>query len=458
MATAIVTALEVLDEAVALLAAADLDSLGTADRFEILEHLETSRRRQVAISYELTAGLEQSVGCPPVHVGLSDWLRITRSEARRRLRDAEQLKPRTTLTGLPLPPKLSATAAAWRDGVMDGEHLRVIQSFIRDLPLDADPRQVEKAEALLAEKAAEVRPDQLQKLADRLALIINPDGKFSDLDRAARRGFTWSGAQRPDGMSTGKLVANPELRSMLDAWFAKFAAPGMCNPEDKSPVTSGEPTQDVVDRDLRGHGQRQHDALIALLRGQLGDPKLGQHRGLPVTVIVSTTLEQLQRGAGHAVTGGGTLLPIPDLIRMASHAWHYLCVFDEHSERALYLGRTKRIASADQRIALHAKERGCTAPGCDVPGYRTEVHHIEEWNDGGSTDIDKLTFACRPDHLLIQPAGWQTRKRKDGRTEWLPPPHLPFPPRVNDFHHPERLLADDDDDDGDDAGDAEPGS
>ena len=86
---------------------------------------------------------------------------------------------------------------------------------------------------------------------------------------------------------------------------------------------------------------------------------------------------------------------------MASHAWHYLCVFEDHTERPLYLGRTKRIASADQRIVLHNKERGCTAPGCDVPGDRCEVHHIDEWENGGLTDIDKLTFGCGPDHRLV---------------------------------------------------------
>ena len=59
-------------------------------------------------------------------------------------------------------------------------------------------------------------------------MLINPDGKFSDIDRARQRGFTWS-PQRSDGMSIGKLVASPELRANLDAWLARFAAPGMCN-------------------------------------------------------------------------------------------------------------------------------------------------------------------------------------------------------------------------------------
>ena len=130
----------------------------------------------------------------------------------------------------------------------------------------------------------------------------------------------------------------------------------MGNPDDQTPCVDGEPTQECTSRDLRSHAQRQHDALNALVRGQLGDPKLGVHNGLPVTVIVSTTLQELTSGAGRAVTGGGTLLPMRDLIRMASHAYHYLAVFDDHSSRPLYLGRSRRVATPDQRIVLYARE------------------------------------------------------------------------------------------------------
>ncbi len=157
-------------------------------------------------------------------------------------------------------------------------------------------------------------------------------------------------------------------------------------------------------------------------------------------MIVSTTLQELTAGTGHAVTGGGTLLPMRDLIRMASHAYHYLAVFDEHQSRPLYLGRSRRIASADQRLVLYARDRGCTAPGCDVPGYWTEVHHTEEWARGGRTDVDKMALACIPEHKLLD-KGWRTIKLGNGDTEWIPPPHLDHgQARTNDYHHPERYL------------------
>src|SRR6202020_2339759 len=147
----------------------------------------------------------------------------------------------------------------------------VIQTFVRDLPADTPLDTVERAERFLAEQSAKLRPDQLEKVANRCAVLINPDGKFSDNDRARGRGFTWA-AQRSDGMSFGKLVASPELRANLDAWLARFAAPGMCNPDDESPCTAGDPDRDIAGKDIRSHAQRQHDALNALVRGRLGDP------------------------------------------------------------------------------------------------------------------------------------------------------------------------------------------
>ena len=437
----VTTKLDALNTAVAAIRGLNLDSLEPPVRLHVLEQMETSRRKQASFSHDVIGGLAKEDPADiggPVHQVVADWLRISYAEARRRVRDVAQLSPRLTPTGQEIPPELPATAQVWREGLLDAQHLRVIQTFVRDLPGTTPVATVEHVENFLAEQATVLRPDQLEKAAHRAAVLINPDGKFSDADRARQRGFTWC-SQRADGMSIGKLVASPELRANIDAWLARFAAPGMCNPDDETACVAGEPTDQAVSTDTRTPAQRQHDALKALVRGQLGDPKLGQHNGLPVTVIVSTTLQELTAGAGRAVTGSGTVLPMRELIRMARHSYHYLAVFDEHSNRPLYLGRTRRIASPDQRIVLYAKDRGCTHPGCDVPGYWCEVHHVDEWAAGGTTDADKLTFACAANHKLVE-KGWKTRKLRDGRTEWIPPPRLGLPPGTNDYHHPERFF------------------
>jgi hypothetical protein len=428
-------ALDALDAAVARIGELPFDCYDPRTRLSALERLETARRRLTVPSHDLIAGLTKEdpadVG-GPVHKVIADWLRVSCSEIRRRMRTVEQLMPHVTFTGQTLPPDLPATAQVWRDGVLDPQHLKVIQTFMRDLPADTPPDTAEAAERFLAEQSSKLRPDQLEKVANRCAVLINPDGKFSDIDRARQRGFTWS-PQRSDGMSVGKLVASPELRANLDAWLARFAAPGARIPDDEILCITDGP-------DSRSHAQRQHDALNALVRGQLGDPKLGLHNGLPVTVVVSTTLKELSSATGRAVTGGGTVLPMRDLIRMASRAYHYLAVFDDHQSRPLYLGRARRTASADQRLVLYAKDRGCTAPGCAVPGYWTEVHHNDDWARGGRTDIDRMTLACKPHHQMVD-KGWRTIKVGNGDTEWIPPRNLDNgQARVNDYHHPERFF------------------
>lgn len=436
-------ALAALGEAVDALAGLDSESLGVGERLEMMQTLETAMRRQTAVSHTVGAALQR---CDNAALGgichkvIADVLRISPRESARRLRDADRLAPRHNLTGQVLPAALPATAAAWHNGTLAGEHLRVITRFFTELPQDLPADKVAWAEAFLADKAADLRPDQLGILADRLAIRLNPDGHFSDEDRARKRGFTWSGRQRPDGMSTATLTASPELRATIDALLAKFAAPGMVNPADQTPLIEGEPTPDRAATDTRTTGQRQHDALLALLRDRLGDPRLGQHRGLPVTIIASATVQDISNQTGYAVTAGGTLLPMTDLIRIASPAWHYLSIFDGVTGRALWLGRTKRLATADQRAVLHSRDRGCTAPGCDKPGYLTEGHHITDWAAGGRTDIDALTLACKTHNLWVTEYGWTTRRNPDGTTEWIPPPHLPLSGGTNTYHHPERLL------------------
>jgi len=102
----------------------------------------------------------------------------------------------------------------------------------------------------------------------------------------------------------------------------------MRNPADEAPCISGTPSQAQLDADARTLGQRQHDALTAIGRSVLSSGELGQHNGLPATIIVSTTMQDLESAAGSAVTGGGTLLPMSEVIRLASHAHHYLVVYD----------------------------------------------------------------------------------------------------------------------------------
>jgi Domain of unknown function (DUF222) len=440
-----------IDAAVESLLGYDVETLTAGQQLALLRRLEHAARKLSATGVPALAALDQYATADEVAdtvpMAIATALRISPKEAHRRLHQARDLTPKFTLAGEPLTARLAHTAATHRQGRISTEHITVIGNFLTRLPRSVNPQQRADAERDLARYACGLRPDQLRILARHLELLLNPDGVLDDADRQRRRGLWWS-PQGPDGLSEGRIVATPELRAVIDALFAKLAAPGMGNPADQSPHVDGEPSQQRATSDDRSIPQRQHDALLAACRSTLASD-LGTHRGLPVTVIVTTTLQQLQRAAaqaaadhnitGWATTAGGTDVTMADLLRMATHAHHYLAIFTDDG-RPLDLYRSKRIASADQRIMLHALDRGCTFPGCDKPGYLAEVHHIQEWiADHGPTNIDLLTFACHPHHNLIN-NGWQVRKRADGITEWIPPPQLHLPTAINNYHHPERLL------------------
>ncbi|MGW0455367.1 DUF222 domain-containing protein [Gordonia sputi] len=206
----------------------------------------------------------------------------------------------------------------------------------------------------------------------------------------------------------------------------------------------------------RSPAQRNHDAFSALLGQVLESGMLGTtHRGLPIQVIVTTSLHELETQAGIAHTTSGTLLPIHDVIEMAatSGASHYLAVFGEHTSIPLYLGRSKRIASLGQRLASFASAGGkmCSAPGCHQPASRVQMHHAAtDWADGGLTDIDQLVPACDVHNRRVgsKPGQFTTRMITEGpdtgRVAWRlnATPGMPEnPERINrvadvkaDFH------------------------
>ena len=316
----------VLEAAVDAVCADTLDGLSNPELLAVLARVEVAQRRLTSASHVGVAQLVRQAS--PVELGgtsfpdvLSRRLHISKGAARRRIADAQQLGPRRAITGEVLEPQLPRTSEALGRGDIGEEHVRIVRQFFDRLPVMVDAPTREAAEQQLAVMASQFRPEQLRTGADRMMALLNPDGEFCDVDRARRRGVS-IGHQGFDGMSPISGLLDPETRAYLDAVFTKLAAPGMCNPADQSPLVDGEPSPESADHDTRSSAQRNHDALRACLRSTLASGELGSHHGLPVTVVVTTTLKELESAAGIATTGAGTRLPMPDLIRMAAHAHH----------------------------------------------------------------------------------------------------------------------------------------
>ena len=433
-------ALDAIDAAHAVLRDTDSDVVGNNFRVDVAERLETQDRANRGLMYrffgEIVDPPDGSEGTPAVREMLSARLRITRGEIVRRFKLAARIRPRRSLTGPPLQPELPELAAAVAAGAVGEDHIRAVCRAVDVLPACVAPADVAEAERTLVHHATKLDAGVVIKLGQRIADYLNPDGLFSDEDRARRRGLSL-GPQGADGMSRLSGLLDPEARAYFEAIEAAVR-PGRHQPDSAEPQ----------ERDQRSPAQRCHDALKLGLETAISSGKLGMHRGHPVTVIATTTLADLNQAA-HAVvdpsipmpapatTGGGSRLPMRDLICMASTAIHYLAVFDDHTERPLYLGRQKRLATADQRLICYARDRGCTRPNCLESGYRCEVHHSPDWAQGGRTDADKLFFACGCDHGGASRGEWHTVVTDNGRLGWT---DGNGPPEINHAHHPEELL------------------
>jgi Domain of unknown function (DUF222) len=431
-------ALDAIDAAHDLLRGTPSDLVGNGFRVDVADRLETQERANRGLMYRIFA----EIADPPDATGsaaqtrsvLWQRLRITPNEITRRFKLAVRVRPRRSISGPPLPSELPALAAAVEAGVLGDDHIRAICRAVDVLPGCVSPDDVTAAERTLVAQASQVDAGIVVKLGQRIADYLNPDGLFSDEDRARRRGLHL-GQQGPDGMSRLTGLLDPQARAYFEAIEAAVR-PGRHQPDDGPEA-----------HDNRSPAQRCHDALKLGLQTAIAGG-LGVHRGHPVTVVITTTLAELDTAAHAALdpsvpmpaparTGGGSRLPMQDLIRMAARAIHYLAVFDEHTERPLYLGRQKRVATADQRLICHARDRGCTRPDCLQSGYRCEVHHAPDWARGGNTDADTLFFACGPDHAMASRGELHTVVTAGGRLGWTDGTR---PPEINHAHHPDELL------------------
>jgi Domain of unknown function (DUF222) len=442
--------LELIDAAYSRLRGSCTDLVGNAFRVETAQRLETLHRVNRGLSCRMFGEIADPVDGPddpalPANVStrhlLESRLRLTSAEVKRRFRVAVRIRPRRSLTGPALVPELPALAGAVEAGAVGDDHIAAVLHALDVLPAAVSAADRDKAERILVRHATRQDAKFVAAVGERIADCLNPDGNFSDEDRAKRRGLVL-GRQCVDGMSRLSGWLDPETRAYLEAVTAAMR-PGRHLPSDAP----------AEQRDGRTPAQRCHDALKLGLRTAISSGTLGVHRGVPVTVIVTTTLGELEQAARAvhdtsipmpvpARTGGNSRLPMRDLIRMAANSIHYLTVFEDHSDRPLYLGRSRRIATLDQRMICHARDGGCTRPDCVEPGYHCEVHHADDWAEGGLTNADSLYFACAPDHSEATCGHLTTTVTDDGRLAWG---DGSGPPRVNRIHRPDELFDDEND-------------
>ncbi len=188
---------------------------------------------------------------------------------------------------------------------------------------------------------------------------------------------------RLDPVTAAPLVAS--LDAEVDRWWRHDG------------VRDGTPDQ------VRSARRRRADALcrrLGVVSPHPDDPDLPtpETAGARIVVVVDLrTLAGRPDGTSHIVDTG----PVPsDVLTAIARAYPatttvQAALFDGPG-RPLWLGRSRRLASADQRLLLAIRDRGCA--NCHAPTSHCHAHHDPPWERGGGTDIDRLTLLCARCH------------------------------------------------------------
>jgi len=329
---------------------------------------------------------------------IADMLRIRESEARRIVAVARAVFP-TTLAGVPLEPRLPATAMALAGWEIDQAHAAVIEHALGGgQARRISPEQWIVLEEQLAELARDYRPDELDRLAKQLLERLDQDGPPPDEGEPQVNELHMSASA--DG-------AGGRIKGRLDA-----------------------ATYEVVARAVRGVlcpaadegktlGERQADALGEICEHALDESRLpleGGERPHVTAILDYQWMREQSRGLMFDFGGRGTAA---DLRALLCDCGVTPVVFDGASQ-PLDLGRERRCVSLAQRKAVAARDRGCAHPGCHRKPAWCRVHHIREWVNGGETNIEDLVMVCRTHHRMIHQSGWKVRMHL-GRPEFIPP-------------------------------------
>ena len=111
-------------------------------------------------------------------------------------------------------------------------------------------------------------------------------------------------------------------------------------------------------------------------------------------------------------TCGGHRLPPESISRLACDATIQRVRLDANGV-PIDVGRRYRTATDAQWQAIRSVYRTCAWHQCDRPLAWCQLHHIHEWENGGSTNLCNLVPICSKHHHAVHEGGWKIKLAED---------------------------------------------
>ncbi|CAM3520224.1 HNH endonuclease signature motif containing protein [Nocardioides zeicaulis] len=315
------------------------------------------------------------------------WLavqtRTTRREARRELALGRALDEHPDV------------ASALVSGTVRAEQARVIAAAVDALPPQVDASVRAEAEAALLGFARQHDARGLQQLGKRILDTVAPEvgesAEAKNLEAEERRAVEQAslamaddGEGRCHGTFSLPSAAGRMLRRVLQA-LANPARHAHADLHDEAGA-------------WKSTRRRMGEAFIELIeRVPVG--AMPQTAGVNATVVVTMTLDELLGEHGVALLDDGSRMSGSQARRLACEAGIIPAVLGADGH-VLDLGRTRRLFSKAQRIALGLRDGGCTARGCETTASGCHAHHDDPWSRNGATDLTNGRLLCPHHHRL----------------------------------------------------------
>lgn len=325
----------------------------------------------------------------------------------------------------PAPGHLAPAIAAVRAGTMSAAALEATRSGLGVPSERVSIEALRSACEHLVEAATLLDVDRLHRLARSLRENLDAEA-ITERERAQRDARSFRLTALPDGMTRATWLLDPESAAHVRELVDRATSPKRRTVQFSSP-DDAEKAARIADDD-RTPEQYASDALLHLLiAGADTDSSMMLGTGAP-SVRVLVTARDLALGGGSGslepVVGqpSGTVVTLPTVQRLLCGGTQTPILIGSTGQ-PLDVGRSQRLFTVRQRIALAARDGGCRWPGCERPPSWCEAHHVDEWKrDGGRTDVDAGILLCRHHHLLLHDQGWRiVRAGQSPGFELVPP-------------------------------------